>query len=614
MKAVDIIYDVSKQLQALKRLSKTNGIQIKDGFTCLELSCRLCKNEEKNSPLAYIVKKTGLFYCPNCEYTSSINTIMANYDPTAKVTRETYKKTPYQPKCIFDDSNKLSEKLYSNVIYQKINSEIIRKLEIGYKNDTNSIHIPLKNKLGNIVGENIVNLNNMNEELIPEDCNSGLLSFLSGKSSKAVLVRTLNDFFALVLSNIDGVTAIYLPYKTKLLPQECLPILENFKEIIIWFDFDSTDWDVAINFSKKLNESRCFYIRPSSNQSTPYIAHINKLNIKNIIKSAKPIHHKAITTFYSLKEDILSELQNIEKVNGVKWKRFPTLNRLLKGHRKGELTILTGPTGSGKTTFMSEYSLDLALQGVSTLWGSFEIRNVRLATTLLRQYVGYPLNDKIEEFEHWSKAFEKLPMYFLTFHGQQSIKVVMEAIEHAQYIYDIQHVIIDNVQFMMGVALNIKSDRFSEQDSIIAAFRTFATTKNVHVTLVIHPRKERDSEDLTTSSVFGSAKATQEADNILIIQDKRLTSIRGKKYLQVAKNRYTGDLGILPLNFDKNGLSYWEKKATNKEQNSVKLLWKWMVFLKMKIIIIITFLIHTTMKMLEYGILQFVRQILQQRK
>lgn len=57
---------------------------------------------------------------------------------------------------------------------------------------------------------------------------------------------------------------------------------------------------------------------------------------------------------------------------------------------------------------------------------------------------------------------------------------------------------------------------------------------NCHVTMVIHPRKER-TEELTTSSIFGSAKATQEADNVLIIQDKRLTSIRGKKYLQVCE-------------------------------------------------------------------------------
>lgn len=52
-------------------------------------------------------------------------------------------------------------------------------------------------------------------------------------------------------------------------------------------------------------------------------------------------------------------------MQGIKWTRFPALNGMLKGHRRGELTILTGPTGCGKTTFLSEYSLDLAMQGVS---------------------------------------------------------------------------------------------------------------------------------------------------------------------------------------------------------------------------------------------------------
>jgi twinkle protein len=75
--------------------------------------------------------------------------------------------------------------------------------------------------------------------------------------------------------------------------------------------------------------------------------------------------------------------------------------------------------------------------------------------------------------------------------------------------------------------------RFWKQDQIISAFRTFATKYNCHVSLVIHPRKERVEEELTISSIFGGVKASQEADNVLIIQDKKLTNIHGKKYLQV---------------------------------------------------------------------------------
>lgn len=55
--------------------------------------------------------------------------------------------------------------------------------------------------------------------------------------------------------------------------------------------------------------------------------------------------------------------------------------------------------------------------------------------------------------------------------------------------------------------------------------------------MIIHPRKERNDEELTTSSIFGSAKASQEADNILIIQDNRFKNIRGKKYLQVCNKK-----------------------------------------------------------------------------
>jgi len=39
----------------------------------------------------------------------------------------------------------------------------------------------------------------------------------------------------------------------------------------------------------------------------------------------------------------------------------------------------------------------------------------------------------------------------------------------------------------------------------------------VHITLVIHPKKVDDNEELNIASVFGGGKATQEADNVLIL-------------------------------------------------------------------------------------------------
>ena len=122
----------------------------------------------------------------------------------------------------------------------------------------------------------------------------------------------------------------------------------------------------------------------------------------------------------------------------------------------------------------------------------------------------------------------------------------------------------------------------------------FASEKGVHVTLVVHPRKEEDGKLLqvmTTplplsvrtpacmhfftprsqaraamcrctktadnrtqiSSIFGSAKATQESDNVVILQDNGVF-----RFLDVRKNRFDGTMGSVPFEFSKETMSYRE--------------------------------------------------------
>lgn len=96
---------------------------------------------------------------------------------------------------------------------------------------------------------------------------------------------------------------------------------------------------------------------------------------------------------------------------------------------------LPGPTGSGKTTFISEFALDLCMQGVNTLWGSFEINNVRLAKIMLTQFAMQRLEENLEQYDFWADKFEELPLYFMTFHGQQNIKLVLSMFQESSYLY-----------------------------------------------------------------------------------------------------------------------------------------------------------------------------------
>lgn len=47
--------------------------------------------------------------------------------------------------------------------------------------------------------------------------------------------------------------------------------------------------------------------------------------------------------------------------------------------------------------------------------------------------------------------------------------------------------------------------------------RQLATEKNVHITVVIHPKKVEDDNNLNVGSIYGTSKVTQEADNVLIL-------------------------------------------------------------------------------------------------
>ncbi|XP_029383821.1 twinkle mtDNA helicase [Echeneis naucrates] len=414
-----------------------------------------------------------------------------------------------------------------------------------------------------------------NEAMVPK-CSSYYnlfgLPLVSRMDSEVVL--TGHELDTLAVSQATGLPSVALPRGVSCLPPVLLPYLEQFKRVTLWLGGDIRSWEASKIFSRKLGLKRCCLVRPGEYRPCPMEALARGKNLGHIIKTSIPAAHKSIVSFKQLREDVYGELLNTDQVAGVKWTRFQELNRILKGHRKGELTVFTGPTGSGKTTFISELALDLCMQGVNTLWGSFEINNVRLAKIMLTQFAMQRLEENLEQYDYWADKFEELPLYFMTFHGQQNIKTVLDTMQHAVYLYDINHVIIDNLQFMMGQE-HLSVDKFAVQDHIIGAFRKFATNTSCHVTLIIHPRKEEDDRELQTASIFGSAKASQEADNVLILQEKKLVTCPGRRSLQVTKNRFDGDVGIFPLDFIKSSLTFSApikgkhklKKVHNKPEN-----------------------------------------------
>ncbi|XP_022089225.1 twinkle protein, mitochondrial-like isoform X2 [Acanthaster planci] len=558
-------------LTDMKRHLKNAEIDFQTGYTCLMAACPFCRaasadSHRRDAQTMYINMTTGHCVCQCTRVSGSWQSLQDSMavaqqrgcpdpssfpNPTATADEgdvRGHRLGLARVQEVWEGAMELSlckgatiDRLRATMGIEQIPRDTLEQFNIKYCKKQRAFVLPLYGHNKQLQGVKVLEVKKVKEGfevaemLYPRRDQSGLFGYhlIGPRDGEMVLVAGVLD--ALAVHQMTGGTVLALPNGSASLQQELLPLLEQFHKITLWFGNDMRSWEAAKQFARKLNTKRCYFIRPLDCHPPALVALQQGLSLGSILKQANPVSHKSIVSFRSLREEVLGELSHSEQVAGVKWKRFPLMNKLLKGHRRGELSVFTGPTGSGKTTFMAEYSLDLCTQGVNTLWGSFEIQNVRLAKVMLTQFAQVNLEKNLDKFDKWADKFEMLPLYFMTFHGQQTLKAVIEAMSHAVYVHDIEHVIVDNLQFMVGYSdKQFMLERFAMYDHIIAAFRKFATNNNCHVTVVIHPRKENASEELQTASIFGSAKASQEADNVFILQDRRLTALRGRKYIQLS--------------------------------------------------------------------------------
>ena len=277
----------------------------------------------------------------------------------------------------------------------------------------------------------------------------------------------------------------------------------------------------------------------------------------SIFNSQTSLNSNRFLKFRDLREIIIDDIRKIGLSSDVRLKTLPKLSYYLEGFRENELTILSGPTGAGKTTLISQISLDYALQGITTLWCSFEIKNSRLALTMMEQLSQRKFSS-VENFDEtiFYEAFSKidnLPIYFLNCFGKYEQAEFVDSLISSINEKRVKHIIIDNLQFMLSNSWKLSLDKFDLFEKTISLLRTLCNTHPIQLTLVVHPRKEDENTFLGLSSISGTAKATQEADNVLILQ-----RIEGKNFIDIKKNRFSGKLGKVEIEFNENTKEFRE--------------------------------------------------------
>ena len=532
---------------------KENQVPYQKGYTGFLTKCHKCNSGETETDLnLFIDSRTGATTCTACgcqqDWKMFLKDLIKSNNTHSTITQA-------RPEVVLMKNSPEHVQLWKNSeaipschtysLLDGVKHSILERFRVRVTSDNHVMfscyditkNILVEVKVYDSEGTQILHI--ANDETTPR-----LFGWHSITKTDSKIVLTTSEFDSIAVTHATGVPALTVCGTTH--SSDILPFLEQFSEIILWFNNDYRDQQDLQTFASKLGLQRCHKVSSSNGAHAMFRQNGTKA-VVDVIDGARGMSHDCIVTYKDFENELYLQLNNAKINAGVPFTRFPVLNEYLKGHRRGELTVFTGPTGSGKTTFLSELSLDLCAQGVRTLWGSFEIKNLRLLNTLIHQFSGFAIENHIDKFAQWSEKFRNLPLYFMNYYGAQNLNDVINTIEYAVYMYNIEHVIIDNLQFMI-TTLGNSDDKFQAMDRAIAAFRQCASNHNVHVTVVVHPRKENDGGSLQTASIYGSAKASQEADNVLILQTSDQLS------MQVTKNRFCGTIGLLPLSFNPDSL------------------------------------------------------------
>ena len=256
----------------------------------------------------------------------------------------------------------------------------------------------------------------------------------------------------------------------------------------------------------------------------------------------------------------VKELADVQAVDIYKLPRIqtgiPELDRIIGGLFFGQVVLLTGKRGEGKSTFMSQLLVEALHQGYGVFaysgeladyhfkrWLDFQAAGPDNITTDLEMFDDeryHITNTVLDKINAWYRG--RAYIYDNNAVDGNELENLTDTIEQVVRQYGVKLVCVDNL--MTAMDAGISDNLYQAQSEFVRRLKKIAVKYDIAVVLVAHPRKSK--EGFTNDDVAGSGDITNRVDSVLVY------SRNGKKtddkspecdsLLAVTKNRLFGRL------------------------------------------------------------------------
>ncbi len=545
----------------------------------LELrECPYCHSQHDKWTFA-INTKTGTFNCKraSCSVKGNMITLAKDFGFSLGRDADEYEGTGTEWRRFktFKEPMKEIESKDAAIEFMKsrgISEDIAKRYEITTKSgQDNVIAFPFRSEDGALTFIKYRNKDYINgvTQGAKEWCEADTKPILFGMnhcSEGGTLVMTEGqiDSLSLAEAGIENAVSVptgkngftWVPY--------CWDFLAKFDELIVFGDREGETITLLDEMSKRFHGTVKF---------VPPEAYHGYKDANDLLRAEGPeAVRAAVDAATSVPDDFIKELKDIIPNELDNEPVFQTginrLDNLTGGFYPGQLAILTGERGRGKSTFASQLVVNAVKARTKCFIYSGEMKNAAVKEWIERQIAG-PDCINVEQLASGYEKTHINAMYLddiaawydgmIYIYDTDAIinteddgveRDLLGKVRKAIVQYGCRFIVIDNL--MTAMDDNLSFDIYRQQAIFVKKLKRLASRFGVVILLIAHPKKAaKDSKGFENDDVLGSSNITNFADIILRYDvPSKKEADANRRMLELTKGRRDGRKGKFEMFYE----------------------------------------------------------------
>lgn len=544
-------------MSEVMRLLQDKGVQVKDKALEAISDCPFCGDTKKH---LYVNKQKDVFYCQKCNEAGNIWKLRKFYGITVERLFDKKADKVSIPKVKAEEfKSKLDDRAFNFLQMERgLTKETISHFNLGLKDDYISIPYYRNGELVNFKYRNI-----FKKEFLRESGGESSLFNQDNIDKTKDLIIVEGEFDCIAAHQLGFNNVVSVSVGAGSFNPEWIDFFDSVSgKIYIAYDNDTKGNEGAEKLSQKIGYKNCYrLLLPLKDFNECTLSGITKEEIDTLIREARPYSPKSFYHATGLFDEVDKLFLNKETCAGVNLNGWPSFNAFMGGIRESEVTIITGETASGKTTFGINIFHQLALQKKNVLIISSEVPAPKILVKMVNMEARKPFADLSED--EYTRSVIKLSsrgIFFVKVHGKMDTKSIREYIMYASRKYDVKYVLLDHLHFFVEAG----SENFvSDIEKFMREIVSISFETGVSIFLVAHPGKLNNSNGMVSmNDLKGSSSIKQDSHNIIMVWRDTEAEKNGRNevVIQFLKVRdEAGRTGAKRYNYNHRELSYEEK-------------------------------------------------------